>query len=182
MPKIASHRITSGDHEYELDIDLKDAAIMQNRVEFEVAARRRHLREDAWEQESVTLRFDFEERVAQVLYRGEEIGRIDLSRIDLPEDMPAEAAWSMIADAWDGSPIEQMIQMIPGDPVVGCLLKAGISTTVGQTIRCYGQAAGARSFRERIKETLRCLGQNTIRMILTATARTLRCMVLLGLG
>jgi hypothetical protein len=182
MPKITSHRITSGDYEYELDIDLKDAAIMQNQAEFEVAARRRHRREREWQEESVTLRFDLAEGVAQVLYRDEEVGRIDLSQIDIPEDTPAEIAWEMIAEAWEGSLIEEVIQSIPTDPVVGCLLKAGISTTVGQTIRCYRQAVDVPSLSGRIRQTLLCLGDNTLRMIMTATARTLRCVVLAGLG
>ena len=112
MPKITSHRIISGEHEYGLDLDFKEAAIMQDQVAFDITAKRRPVSGGEWVSETATLSFNFEERIALVSVRDEEIGRIDLNGIDIGPGTPAEQAWEMIMGAYEGSPIEEAIQMV----------------------------------------------------------------------
>lgn len=183
MPKITSHRISKDDFEYELDIDFKDAAIMENEISFDISARKRKVGFTDWEEVALNLRFDFEAMEAIVTFEDHEIGRIDLSRIDLPGQAFAEQAWDAISNAYSGSPIEETIQAIPTDPIFGCLIKAGVSTTVGQTMSCYNESYDAEGgLPARIRQTIICLGQNSIWMILTASTRTLRCIMMAGLA
>lgn len=181
MPKITSHRITKDGFEYELDIDFKDAAIMDNQVSFDISARKREIGEPNWQEISLNIDFEFEAMRAIITFEGREIGHVDLSKIDIPEYAPAEQAWDVICEAYSGSPIEKAIQAIPTDPSIGCLIKAGVSTTVGQTMECYNESYSEDDrLYQRIKQTIKCLGHNSISMILTASARTLRCIVMLG--
>ena len=182
MPKIRSHRIAKDDFEYELDIDFKDAAIMENKISLDVSARKRAVNETDWQEVTVNIAFNFETGHAVVSTEGEKIGEIDLSKIDIPDHAFAEQAWDAIANAYSGSAIEDAIQAIPSDPVFGCLVKAGISTTVGQTMNCYNSTPQTSALSQRVRETILCLGQNSNWMVLTASARTVRCMVMAGLG
>ena len=184
MPKISSHRITSTSrgYEYELDLDLKDAAIIENKVAFDVTAKRRPIGSGDWEKETVTVSFDFEEHVAHVSVYGETIGTIDLAGIDIAFEAPLDEAWIQIVSAYQGRSVETAIQMIPTDPIFGCLVKAGISTTVGQSIKWYNKTASIRPYFKRIRETIKCLGANAGRIIITATGRTFLCMVTMGFG
>lgn len=183
MPSLTSYRIAHGEYEYELDLDFKDEAIMRNAVEFDIVARRRPRTGGEWEQVTVTISFSFEEERAYLSVSGEAIGEYKLAAIDLPADVLAEEAWAHVLKAYDGIPLEEAIHLIPTDPFFGCLIKAGISTTLGQAVRCYRETAEAAGTAiERIRATIRCLGDNLLGMLTTATIRTLRCMVLGGLG
>lgn len=184
MPKMTGYRIKRGDSEYEIDIDFKDAAIMEEQIEFEITARSRSLPDGDWLESSASVRMVFEEfgPVALVQIGDSEEIRINLAQVDMGLYTSFEEAWQKVLDACDGNALEQAIQAIPGDPVLGCLIKAGISTTVGQTMRCYNECSGVEALRRRIRATIKCLGDNFVGMIFTATTRAFKCMILLGLG
>lgn len=184
MPALKSHRIVQGDHEYELELGLDDAAIMQEAVRFEITARSRHRAEDHWNEHkaSVDLDFEGERPVARVTIEGHDPIEIDLGMVDISPGASFEDAWEAIRDACEGSAFEQLVMAFPADPVIGCLLKAGISTSIGQAIGCYRETEHAKGLRTRVRRTLSCLGENLPGMLFTATARTLKCMVMLGFG
>lgn len=182
MPSVRSHRITRGDAQYELDLGFNDSAIMEERVEFEITARSRRSDKTEWEEHTATVSFELGDGRALAIVNIEGHGsfEVDLSEIDISPYTPFEDAWEMIKNACEGDAIEQAILAIPGDPVIGCLIKAGVSTSIGQTMSCYREAEYAKSTRMRIKRTIECLGDNLLSMVFTATARTLKCMVMLG--
>ena len=84
----------------------------------------------------------------------------------------------------DNSSIEEILSHIPaGDPLLGCLLKAGIVTTLGQVIKCHHktQLNGAdERLRKKIWNIIRCLGANSQTMLAKASLRTVKCWLALG--
>ncbi|WP_084419323.1 hypothetical protein [Henriciella litoralis] len=181
MPKITGYRLVKEEYEYELSLDLDDQAIMEDQLSIDVIARRRHIKEAEWIEVKVTLKFEFPKPIVRVFVEDKHIGDINLDfiRIDGGDDLGPD--WDPLESAYEGTPLENAIELIPVDPVFGCLIKAGISTTLGQSIRCYDRARETHEgFRQRIRETFVCLGDSSVLMIMRATARTFRCMIMLG--
>ncbi len=151
-------------------------------VSIEVTARRREIGAAEWKTVTVRLDFDFEKMICRVSYLGEGIAEFPLDYVSIAPDASPEAAWQRIVDAQQDNRIEQLIGMIRTDPVIGCLIKAGISTSVRQTMRCYDQTGSVTGIRNRIRAILACLGDNLANTAITATSRALRCMIWVGLG
>ncbi len=91
------------------------------------------------------------------------------------------------SDVPDGLPgfMEEAIQSlpIPVDPLLGCVLKSGISATVGQVIRCnneYVLLKKDHTMRERLTLMFECLRENSGKIMRRAFFRTLKCWVTLG--
>lgn len=193
MPRIPGQRFEKDGFEYEVAFDFKDAAIVEDRLEVDVVGRRRPQGEGRWEEVAVTLRVDFETNHLVVLFRGEELGRISLdtalhgeypedddiealNRSFRPREPQVEAGGIPVADT-----IEAAIQGVPvPDPIVGCLLKSGVSAVAGQIVRCAQATQHVETLRGRVRATLHCLGWNLGSILGTAARRTFWCMVSLG--
>lgn len=186
MPRITSHRLSRGQYDYEIEIGLDDAALMDNALEFEVVARRSWRGEHPHVEVPAKVSVDLASMTATVRIADQEIGKIDLAALEIPEALPAEDAWNRLKAAWEyhgAEPLEEALQAIPvPDPVFGCLLKAGLTTTLGQTMKCYDQVKGASGGFRRVRRVFVCLAENGVGMIWTATSRSLRCMAMLGFG
>ena len=179
-------------NEYEIELSLNDAAIMDDHVDIDIHGRQRRSPEEEWTEESFTARFDYRNAQLLVLYRGERIGVIDLNDADILENAVAaeedgdEGSWEVISN-WledNGESVEHVIDHIPAiDPVFGCLIRAGLSTTIGQFISCYPQVRRASETRwQWIANMLRCLGVNSFVMMAKFTKRTIRCALGAGWG
>ena len=136
-------------------------------------------------------RFGREIAIAAQLAHPNILGVIDSGTISGPEGklhyyvMPFVSGESL-RERLEGNtqlPLEEALQAIPvPDPVFGCMLKAGLTTTLGQTMKCYDQVKGASGGFRRVRRVFVCLAENGVGMIWTATSRSLRCMAMLGLG
>ena len=111
----------------------------------------------------------------------------DGGEIDLPEDLEhgdalGQAAQDLLDGAGLDEAIEAAIQAMPvPEPAFGCLIKAGVSTTVGQLIRCHNRHRRIEQRRNRAWQIVTCLGVNAPGMTIRAALRTLGCWLTLGL-
>lgn len=76
---------------------------------------------------------------------------------------------------------ESIIDQIPGalfgagDPVVGCLVRAGLSTAVAQVLQCRRQTEGESWYRPRIRAIGRCIRRSAGSMAIGMVTRAVRC-------
>jgi hypothetical protein len=88
-----------------------------------------------------------------------------------------------LADLIDES---QIIDKIPGwiygagDPILGCLIRAGLSAVVGQIIRCTRKTRDLCWYSERIRGIGLCLRSSAGRMTTRMVLRAVRCIALAG--
>ncbi len=177
--------------EYQIDLSLNDAAIMDNNLEIEVVGRYRHNHIEQWNEEVFTVRLVPANRLINVIYHNEIIGTISLINLDeglneVFDELDGPSAWNALHEFFlenGGEFIGDVIQRIPAfDPVFGCLLKSGLSTAIGQLIECHSKtrAMEIELLRQKVLAMLRCLGVNSFAMAGKFTFRALRCAAMGG--
>lgn len=187
MPRLTSLSFKHKGNRYTFEFDLDDAAIMKNKIAVDVVSKVT----DGKGQESaktLTVQLDFENSVVEVLDGDRVLKRFDLGVLrkklqDWDEYGPlSKGAADEFGDQVNaslGNAVEELISSIPvPDPIFGCLIKAGVSATIGQTITCYNRISG-----QRIEGAIRhtralvgCLMQNAGGIFTRAVWRTLKCM------
>lgn len=185
--KTVTMKNTKG-QEYQIDLSLNDAAIMDSHLEIEVTGRYRRNDSEQWEEKIFIVRLVSSQNKIQVIFHSKVIGEIDLRRFEGALDetfdkLDASDAWNQVREFFldNGEIVEQAIQRIPAfDPVFGCLLKSGLSTAIGQLLECYPQVRALANPLHRVWATLRCLGVNSFVMASKFTLRTLKCAALGG--
>lgn len=80
---------------------------------------------------------------------------------------------------------EQIIDAIPawvftGDPVLGCMVRSGLSAIIGQTIQCKKSTADSHWYWERMKALGRCMLHHVPEMTGTAALRAAKCVFRFG--
>jgi len=145
-----------------------------------------------WDDEAFVegaIKFDLETRIGDVDGDGSEIKGTASVLIET-HDADEPHLVVMIGDkrAFD-APISSIIgettviDSIPrelfglGDPVVGCLLRAGIAATVGQIIECKDKTAGHEWTLPRLKAIGRCLVESGAKLAGRALLRAGFCIV-----
>lgn len=81
----------------------------------------------------------------------------------------------------------QIIDRIPsvffaGEPIVGCLVRSGLSASISQIIECNNETAGIDWYRPRIKAIAHCLRENVANIGIKMAGRAIRCVAFLGVG
>lgn len=185
MPTLFNTRFVQADIEYELDLNVDDAAIMDDALAIEVTARRRPVGgSGGWQEETLRAEFDWEEQEVRIKRRDVLVHTFDIRRlmeIENPDHTPD-------GDLFDegvgelSEAVETCITAFPTDPFVGCLLKAGLSTAIGQAIRCYGSRDAELDWRGTTRHVFSCLKRNGLRMLGVAGRRVLFCSLSLGLA
>jgi len=66
------------------------------------------------------------------------------------------------------------------EPVTGCLIRAGLSTSVGQIIKCKDETATVKWTRERVQAIGGCLKKNIPKMLMRAAFRAAACVFKAG--
>ncbi|WP_417488619.1 hypothetical protein [Maricaulis sp.] len=100
------------------------------------------------------------------------------------DDDELDRYWNTIVDSSgaNAEAVAAAIDAIPvPDPLIGCVLRAGIATAVGQAVACNEQVGGGGPLHERVQSVLGCLRGNGLRILGRTAARALRCMLLCGL-
>ncbi len=83
------------------------------------------------------------------------------------------------------STVGTVLEFIPahlfgGDPVIGCLVRSGITATVGQIVSCKNATSEAKWYRPRLSAMGKCLKAGAGSMLLKTGARALRCVARAG--
>lgn len=163
---------------YELLIDLEDGDIVDDRLTFELTARAQsEVAVDARDV-TVTLVIDFEHQIATVTLPDGSEHQINLAGLYLRINEHGE---EIVLDQEDvlgdrvaqdiGPALVEALGDVPlGDPLA-CLIKAGVSSIIGQAIAC--QEIAARSF----KRMFRCLRDHVTGIFGRTLWRTARCIL-----
>ena len=168
MPSFSRLRFERGGAAYEFDLDWDDAAFADGAIRFEVRARRRTLPDGEVLEHTVSLSIervrDGEMPVLLVSADGKDIFAFELA------DLVDEA---------------EVLEKIPsvvfgGDPIVGCLIRSGVSAVVGQLIHCKNDTVDERWTIPRVRAIGQCLRRNIPGMTARAAFRAARCVVRAG--
>ena len=137
----------------------------------------------------VKIDVNFETRQLQIFHHDQLIGTLHLDMgLDVANavDKPDMAInWLALAqDFSSGTPVEDIIDSIPTDPLLGCFIKGGVSATLGQIIECWAKIRPKMPDARAIdlgRAMAECLGHNALRTLGRAAWRIGRCMIRLGL-
>lgn len=179
-----------------LDVDVHSAILNDGNVETSVVAIRHVDGGEDIELTALVRLESFERRLAIILPEQAPI-HLDLESFEgLPAredsevgphddieqgDAIDQAARDLLDAAGLDQAIETAIQSLPvPEPAFGCVIKAGISTTVGQMIRCHNRHRMIEQRRSRAWEIVKCLGINAPGMTIKAALRTLGCWLTFG--
>ncbi len=193
MPALTTIRFSTDDYRYEVKIDFDDKAIMKDQLSFDVTATVTN-NEGKTHSEKLSVELDYNKNTGTIVSKGIELYSFSLYDISAgidsetgDERIPGMDGSRPINDqvfdninAGIGEAVAEMINAIPvPDPFLGCLLKAGISSVIGQAITCnelreqYGEG-------RRINQVFRCMKKHVKGIGLRTLRRALVCMAKLG--
>jgi hypothetical protein len=148
--------------------------------------------------ESTTVTITIAGSVYKFLISNKELNRSDYEKLGdeidredylIRTDKDSENVINNFKESKFDSFLENGIYALPvPDPLLGCILKSGITSTIGQVIRCNNSVLLSRDgdaqlpAAERVRLILRCLQANAGQIMKKAFWRTLRCWVTLGFG
>ena len=172
---------------YILDLAFDDAAMMEDSLAVSVNVTRLPASGGPPDYVEAKVTLDLAEEMIIVAMPGVDEFRIPLYHSELVAEAETEDGFEMDQfwqtatnasgreDLW-----ETIIEYMPaGDPLLGCVVKAGVSTSVGQIIACNAEVERSGD-RPRLKAILRCLRSNGVSMLRRAAVRTFKCWIRLG--
>lgn len=133
--------------DYELNLDWDEEAFVNEKVTFAVAARKKSQDESDWLEWNVSVSLEDDPELGPA---------IQIEAGDFKESFPLKG---LLEET-------QLIDLLPahvfagGDPICGCLIRSGISATVGQLIDCRNETAGMEWFNPRAKAVYHCVRGN----------------------
>lgn len=161
MAQILNLAFKTGEAVYRVALDFDDEALMQDTIGFDVVAERE---EEGLQPQRVTARVEvIPGKDAIVVYLG---GR-EVFRTDVFDHGPV--------------PAEQFVQALPasvfgGDPIIGCAVKAGVSSIIGQAIDCARSLEAHARWRV-VADYGRCMWSNVGKISRVAMYRAFKCIV-----
>lgn len=175
MPRVITHREEHGEWVYEFALHLDDAALTNGHIAIGVETRRwSRERPDAVQHVAadVTVRPEGERLFLVIALRAGAEG------VEVQSD---EFGW----DLSEIVSVEQVLEAIPawaftGDPITGCMVRAGLSTVIGQVLNCKNETARIGTWRQRLLAMGRCMAHHVPDMTATAIRRTLGCIARFG--
>tara|TARA_R110002073_G_scaffold4213_3_gene28038 strand:- start:15399 stop:16004 length:606 start_codon:yes stop_codon:yes gene_type:complete len=172
-----------------IKLEINDRAILREHLEIEVTGW--YFKASTNQQTKVVfvVKLDARENVLYIIHNGDNLGTINLNHYielgDTFDELEANDAFRKIADQVEenydtftdpAEAIELIINRLPAvDPIMGCFIKSGLSTSIGQIIRCNNTAQRELRGKRKVWELLKCLGQNKWNMVSKFTWRVLRC-------
>jgi hypothetical protein len=167
MASLHKQSFRHGKNEYELDLSWNDAAFAENDLAFEVSVTRRTdgMPNTQKFSASVSVRPDKESQ--PILYL--KVGGME---VEFP-----------LRELFEES---QIIDKIPasfygfGDPLTGCLVRAGLSAVIGQVINCKNQTSGIDWYWDRLHAIGRCMKAHLGSMGVAVVLRAGRCVANAG--
>ncbi len=154
--------------QYKVEVAFDDEAIMENQAKFKIKGAVREEGSKDWREISFDAALDWERRVIVLKHEGEGLFSREISlEIPLPD----------LKDLWRGeiedtalneisaAAAERAIHLIPGDPLLGCLIKGVTSTVLGQMIRCWPQVKRVEQWKQKAYAMARCLKGHSWQML-----------------
>lgn len=169
MLKISKFSVKDERYEYELSLSWDDKAFIEGKVSFGIDVVRSSLenRDDKISLDA-TVSIEANEKEQAILIikaRGEAVAEYPL------RDLFYES---------------QVIDMIPawvfggGEPITGCLLRAGLSVSIAQILSCKNQTAGVEWYSARMRQIGACLLRAIPDMTASAARKAVNCILRFG--
>ncbi len=197
MAKLGTTSIIQGDAEYTFELGVALAAMaLENKHNYTITVSRRCLKMNVSESISGVVEVDLMHMKGSVSIEGGPKYEFEISgdAFDVDSvtiDINISKAVDDALDYLEGEiGIEDVIDGLPahlfGDPFVGCLIKGGISATIGQTMHCYESVKGDESrfegARGYIYGMFSCLKGNFGRIANRSILKAFRCISKYGFG
>jgi hypothetical protein len=167
MPKLVTLNFEQAEYDYTLDLHWLDVAFQNNEVNLSVTASRKLVNEKYWKPSpelNVSIVENDEHPLIQIKSEEtfEQFGISSLSdEAEIIDKLPA-----------------QIFSF--GDPISGCLIRAGLSSILGQIIVCRKQTSGVPWFKERAKAMGLCLKEHIPEMTGRAAFKAAVCIAKVG--
>jgi len=174
MKKITEFKFRTDNQIYSLGLNWDDASFVDGKVAVNIVAERKNVESGRTEE---LLSAD----VSLGISEGEPMLTINLKGLKLEKEFKIP-----VKDLFDGdSYIEQILEKIPsfliaGDPIVGCLMRSGLSATIGQIIQCKNDTADYKWLKERMRAIGRCMKKSLPKMATMTVVRSVRCIMKFG--
>lgn len=194
MAPITTISFSREGREYIIKLNFDDAAIMEETFVIEVNASVKDQQGNSYE-ESLNLKLDFENWSGQILHKDSILHEFNLKNLPFPHNINGtespegmeigeEGARDQIAEFIEKSIGEHILTVIEGmpvpDPFLGCALKAGISSALGQSLVCNELVGSKGTRKQRFWRIARCLREHVGGIFTTTLWRAVRCMATLG--
>ena len=141
----------------------------------------RRLPDGRWERVEVGVRLDLVEAKVELLVDGEPIGSIPLESIaDEAAQVAEDVAGAFLGEKVAEELAAELIQRIPTDPFVGCLIKSAVSTLVSKILGCWAATPHDQPITQIARAIAGCLRQFGWRIIGVFLRRLGPCMATLG--
>ncbi len=167
MPRMTGVTFRRGDREYVLDLNWDDDAFVDGHIAIEMVAGWRTPGDDELVesvQASVAIEPLPDQNRADLVVR---IGDKEVFRDDLAQLFGEDSILGRF-------PPEAFSF---GDPILGCLIRSGISAAVGQIIDCKERTESVDWLWDRLRAIGRCLKENGVRIAARTLMRAGGCMI-----
>lgn len=173
MQKVSKVGFKYREYEYGFELGWDEDGLMEGEVKFELKATRRHADEDEV----------FEIPAEVSLY---EEGESAYIKVSLPTIEGFEDKIIPVSELFEGeSEAERFLESIPallaGDPILGCLIRSGLSSTIGAILSCKNKTSEILwGHGRRLLAIGRCLRVSIPDFVIKTTIRALKCMSTFG--
>lgn len=179
------------DNKYELDIEFDEADLAKGLVTTKVKATKYRPDTERIGEVEATLTLDIERQVVRVELPG--LDPIEINIGEGPEPFedndrdlsdPEEVRDFLARMLDEGGVVDHIAQAadyIPVEPGIGCVLKAGVCTTLSQLVQCHHEHRDEGSVTDRAWKVIKCLGAKSPFVIGKACLRTARCWLTAGI-
>ncbi len=172
MTEVFHTSFSKGDYSGELNIKWDDAAFADGSISFEITATARNAKDLGWGgglSSSVSVELnEQQEPILKLSLLNDESSTITISLKPLLEH-------------------STVLERIPapffgGHPLVGCLIRSGLSAVIGQILECKGETAGTGWDWSRMSAIGRCIRDHIPDLAARAAFRSVRCIARFGFG
>lgn len=159
-----------GWYEYEFQINWNDEALIDGNAHYELKAVKIHIDNPNEPIQEVKAELD-------LIIQNDSVCMI----IHIDSDHGIQGATIPITELFEGeSKAEQFIENIPvlffGDPILGCLIRSGLSSLIGTILSCKDKTTEVAELQQRLLAICRCLRAKVNNFSVKITLRALKCM------
>lgn len=168
MSRLTEFAFERNGQRYSLSLAWDDEKFAEGEIAFGITATRSsilHPQEKRSISAAVSITLDGDERpILGLVIDGETVYSIPLRALADEESAVAQI-------------IDRIPPILAGDPILGCLIRSGISASVGQIILCKSHTEGEAWVRPRLRAVGHCLTESMPDMCAKAVYRAAKCMV-----
>jgi hypothetical protein len=174
MARLIKLGFEKGDVGYDLELNWDDVAFADNTIAFEVTASRYRLADPDKRLEVLSVSLSIDPRTNEPPVLVLSVGGKEVTKFPL-ESIVNEAQFI------DRIPASMYSLVFGGDPITGCLIRSGLSASIGQLIECKNESTGLQWVRPRMSAIGRCMREHIPQMGARMAFRAAKCVFVVGM-